>query len=112
MRNLRRRVFVFLAASLLVGGWLVSPTPAAAGCHTACYTVPAPDCYGCSYLLYSNIICIRRACGECWEVECWVALPSKGDTLASEGESALCQPQSPIESRVKVVRVEFLEDRS
>lgn len=105
-RNVLRRLAV--AVLLLAACGVFAPQPvAAAGCHTGCGNEQPPNCLGCTYLAFSQIMCLRLACNFCQEEYCWTGLPPTVDQVAgSESSAASRAPES------KVLRVELLTPRT
>jgi hypothetical protein len=104
--NLLRRVVV--AVLISAASVICAPQPvAAAGCHTGCGNEQPPNCLGCTYLAFSQIMCLRLACNFCQEEYCWTGLPPTGDQMAGSEPSA--PPRLP---GSKVLRVEVLTPRT
>ncbi|HEX3129366.1 MAG TPA: hypothetical protein VH394_18670 [Thermoanaerobaculia bacterium] len=104
--NLRRRIAVAVLLLAAYGFW--APQPAtAAGCHTGCGNEQPPNCLGCTFLAFSQIMCLRLACNFCQEDYCWTGLPAGGDQMTASGPAAA--PKTP---ESKVLRVEVLSPRT
>lgn len=104
--DLRRKVVVAVLLLAVYGFWAPRPA-AAAGCHTGCGNEQPPNCLGCTFLAFSQIMCLRLACNFCQEDYCWTGLPSGRDQVA--GSEPAAPPRTPVG---KVLRVEVLTPRT
>lgn len=98
-----------LACWLVVGIWLLSPSPGAALCSGGCLpSQTAPTCLKCGFTLYSHEICLSGSCSNfCDTLSCeYLTLESEGSSQASTCQPRLNEITSPPARQAKVVRLE------
>lgn len=111
------RRYLLLVVALFVFALCSPPSAQAAGCHTACNLTIPPDCLGCGFLMFGNVMCLRLGCNLCEEESCSVALPVASDQLAlgvpDSAQASTCA--APSERKlvpIRVVGVQILPART
>jgi hypothetical protein len=105
----RRKGFALLLVVGCLMLWSSAPVHAA-GCHTGCSLTLPPDCLGCGFLAFSNVLCFRAGCNTCFEDSCSFIVNQGGESASSNKET--CPASSPRQTpSLRVIKVQELPFR-
>lgn len=110
--SFRRNRFAMGLVIVGLAFWGLSSTAYAAGCHTACTLSAAPDCLGCGFVAFSNIMCTRAGCDTCFEDSCsYLVIQGEQSASKSPVGQRICPSPAAQPVPLRVVKVETLSSR-